>query len=57
MLDVSDKYNVSSYEVSGKNHPLLLLKKSRTIKPSGDASHVYLPKELEGEDVIGVILR
>lgn len=35
----------------------IYLKHSRTVTKSGGAYHIYLPEELAGKDVIGVIVR
>ncbi len=33
------------------------LKHARTVRKSGGASHIYLPDELLGVDVVGIIVR
>lgn len=33
------------------------LKRARTVRKSGGASHIYLPDELLGSDVVGIIIR
>jgi len=33
------------------------LKHARTVRKSGGASHIYLPDELLGSDVVGIIIR
>ena len=33
------------------------LKHARTVRKSGGASHIYLPDELLGVDIVGIVVR
>ena len=35
----------------------IYLKHARTVSKSGGAYHIYLPAELAGKDILGVIVR
>ena len=35
----------------------IMLRKARKIAPSGATAHIYLPVELVGKDVVGIVVR
>jgi len=43
--------------MGGDNVKTIWLKHARTVRKSGGASHIYLPDQLLGSDVVGIIIR
>lgn len=43
--------------VSPKEHRVLWLDRTRTVSGASKVCHIYLPTELKGERVIGLILK
>lgn len=43
--------------MGGDNVKTIWLKHARAVRKSGGASHIYLPDELLGSDVVGIIIR
>ena len=39
------------------NVKTIWLKHARTVRKSGGASHIYLPDELLGVDIVGIVVR
>lgn len=35
----------------------IMLKKARKVAPAGATAHIYLPVELVGKDVVGIVVR